>query len=98
MKEKIRIWNYPDKERGFMTLGYDGKRDVIYIRKSNKGRLFCHVGSYTSGYMNNRILDERTVKYLFIKDIPNFKYVSSGFWEKNNNMKTDSFTEIKESK
>ena len=98
MKEKIRIWNYPDKERGFMTLGYDGKRDIIYIRKSNNGRLFCHVGSYTAGYMNNRILDERTIKYLFIKDIPNFKYVSSGFWEKNNNLKADSFTEVKESK
>lgn len=98
MKEKIRIWNYPDKERGFMTLGYDGKRDILYIRKSRKGRLFCHVGSYTAEYMNNIILDERTIKYLFIKDIPNFKYVSSGFWERNNNMKSDSFAKIVEEK
>ena len=96
---KQNIWIYPDKEYGFYLLGYSGKMNIIYIRKSNNGNSFMHIGSYTANYMNERVLkDGRTIKYLFIDDIPNYRYVTKNFIQKNSNMTCDYYVELEETK
>ena len=94
-KYKKQIWNYPDKEKGFLMLGYNGKRNIIYVRKSNNGKLFLHAGTYRADFMN-QILDDRTLKYCFVKDIPNWRYTTKGKFFENHNMKNDSYIELVE--
>ena len=90
------LWAYPDKKYGFCMLGYEGKKDILYLRKSKNGNIFLHVGSYTAGYMNTNVLDDRTIKYLFLDDLPDFKYLTNGIWHKNNMMKNDKYIRVEE--